>query len=56
MQIYTDIMGLVLNAHPSSEICELIASGEYVYVIANTLIGKRFFSKIKLIPIMADIG
>jgi hypothetical protein len=47
-------MGLVANAHPSSAKCELIAADEHVSVIANALIGKRFFVRIKLIPVMAD--
>lgn len=47
-------MGLVANAHPSSAKCELITAGEYVYVIANALIGKCFSGRIKLIPVMAD--
>ena len=50
------MMSLVANAYPSSEICELIASNRYVYVIANALIDKCFFGKIKLIPVMADIN
>lgn len=49
-------MSLVANTYPSSEICELIASNRYVYVIANALIDKCFFGKIKLIPVMADIN
>jgi len=47
-------MGLVANAHPSSAKCVLIATDEHVSVIANTLIGKCFFGRIKLIKIMAD--
>jgi hypothetical protein len=47
-------MGLVSNAHPSSPKCALIAADEYVYVIDNALIAKRFFSRIKLIPVVVD--
>ena len=47
-------MGLVANAHPSSAKCVLITADEYVAVIANALIGKCFFGRIKLITIMAD--
>jgi hypothetical protein len=47
-------MGLVANAHPSSAKCELIAADEHVPVIANALIGKRFFVRVKLIPVVAD--
>jgi len=47
-------MGLVSNAHPSSAKCELIVADEYVPVIANTLIAKCFFVRVKLIPVMAD--
>jgi len=47
-------MGLVVNAHPSSAQCELIVGEEHVQVIANALIGKCFFGRIKLITIMAD--
>lgn len=47
-------MNLVANAHPSSAKCVLIATDEYVSVIANALIGKRFFGRIKLITIMVD--
>jgi len=54
MQIDTDIMELVANAHPSSAKCVLIAAEEHVPVIANVLIGKCFFGRIKLIPVMAD--
>lgn len=54
MQICTDIMSLVANAHLSSAKCELIAHGKYVCVIANALIGKHFFGRIKLIPVVAD--
>lgn len=56
MQIHTNIIDLVSNAHPSSVNCELIASNRYVFVIANALIGKLFLGKIKLIPVMADIN
>lgn len=48
MQIYTDIMGLVVNAYPSSAKCALIAAGGYVPVIANALIGKCFSVKLNL--------
>jgi len=48
-------MGLVDIAHLSSAKCELIAANWYVHVIANALIDKRFFGKVKLIPVMADI-
>jgi hypothetical protein len=47
-------MGLVANAHPSSAKCESIAADEHVPVIANALIGKCFFGRIKLNPVMAD--
>lgn len=48
MQICTDIMSLVANAHPSSAKCELIVVDEYVYVIANALIDKCFFAELNL--------
>lgn len=38
----TDIMGLVINAHPTSAKCELIGVDPHDSVIANALIGKRF--------------
>jgi len=47
-------MGLVANAYPSSAKCELIAADEYVPAVANALIGKCFFGRTKLIPVMAD--
>jgi len=47
-------MGLVANTHPSSVKCELIAGEEHLQVIANALIGKCFFGRIKLIPVMVD--
>lgn len=54
MQIHTDIMGLVANAHPSSAECALIAGGRHLHVIANALIGKCFFGRIKLVTVLAD--
>ena len=47
-------MGLVANTHPSSVKCELIAGEDHLQVIANALIGKCFFGRIKLITITAD--
>ena len=47
-------MGLVANAHPSSAKCELIAGEEHVQLMGNALIGKCFFGRIKLIPVMVD--
>jgi hypothetical protein len=47
-------MRLAANAHPSSAKCELIAGGGHVPVIDNALIGKCFFDRIKLIPVLAD--
>jgi len=47
-------MGLVANTHPSSVKCELIVGEGPLQVIANALIGKCFFGRIKLIPVMVD--
>ncbi len=49
-------MSLVANAHPSSAKCALIAGDVYISVIANALIDKCFLGRIKLIPVMTDIG
>jgi hypothetical protein len=45
-------MGLVANAHPSCAKCESIAADGHVPVIANALMGKCFFGRIKLVPVV----